>query len=242
MKKSSRKGIPFGKIKYDDEDKYYLVRIVNFQNLNSSDIIIDYSRPNIFNVKSADLFLDFSEKHIYTAPLPYENIYTHTNNRNIQSLTTFINTNIPRRKKLLDDMKEYSNNHCNISNCFNEKLQDLYKNTKILINIHQNDLYNTFEELRCLPALQNGVIIISESSPLNHLIPYNNLIIWCDYNNIIDKTEEVLKNYNEYHNKIFTEDNINILTNMGLENKTTMETALLSAINNKNTCENVAII
>ena len=57
---------PEGKIKYSDNDNY-LVRIDNFKTLNNSDIIIDYSNPNIHNVKICNLFNDFSFKHIYIA-------------------------------------------------------------------------------------------------------------------------------------------------------------------------------
>jgi hypothetical protein len=35
-----------------------------------------------------------------------------------------------------------------------------------MINMHQNDDYNTFEELRILPVLLSNVIVISEVSPL----------------------------------------------------------------------------
>jgi len=228
--RSVPKDTPFGKIKYN-ENKNYLVRIDRFQHLNSSDIIIDYSNPNIFNVKQSGLFSDFSNKHIYVAPTLYENIYINTNNRNLQSLTTFININQLRRKKLLKDIGKSKLNHSNINNCFTKnKLQELYQNTKVLINIHQTPHHDTFEELRCLPALQNGVIVVSEKSSLNHLIPYNDLIIWSDYDNIIEKTKEVLENYEEYHKRIFTKKNIDGLNRMDNENKKVIEDKIVKVI------------
>jgi len=152
--RSVNKGTPFGKIKYN-ENENYLVRIERFQHLNSSDIIIDYSNPNIDNVKQSGLFSDFSNKHIYLAPILYKTLHINNNNRNIQSLTTFININEPRRKKLLENISKSNLSHSNINNCFDKiKLQELYQNTKILINIHQTPHHDTFEELRCLPALQ----------------------------------------------------------------------------------------
>lgn len=167
-----RKDTPFGKIKYG-ENKNYLVRLENFLQLNLCDIIIDYSNPNIFNVKESGLFNNFSNKHIYVSPIVYENTYIDTNNRNIESLTTFLNINEPRRKKLLENISKYNLSHSNINNCFDKiTIQELYQNTKVLINIHQTNYHDTFEELRCLPALQNGVIVISEKisiKPLNSL-------------------------------------------------------------------------
>lgn len=226
--RSVQKNTPFGKIKYN-ENKNYLVRIDRFQHLNSSDIIIDYSNPNIFNVKQSDLFSDFSNKHIYVAPSLYENLYINNNNRNIQSLTTFININEPRRKKLLENINNSNLTHSNINNCFDKiKLQKLYQNTKVLINIHQTPHHDTFEELRCLPALQNGVIVVSETSPLSHLVPYNELIIWTDYDNIINKTKEVLEKYEEFHKEIFKKENMDILNMIDDVNKKSLEDKIVN--------------
>jgi len=213
---------PIGEIEYGT--KKYHVRIYNFKTLNLSDVIIDYSLPNIYNVKKSNLFNEFSNKHIYISPSIYKNIYTNTNNRNIISLTTFININEPRRKQLLEKIQKSNLKHENINNSFNKlKIQELYQNTKVLINIHQTDHHDTFEELRCLPAIQNGVLVVSEKSPLNNLIPYNDMIIWCDYDDIIDKTKEVLDNFEKYHSLIFTTKNVDKLYKLDMENKNEIE-------------------
>ena len=212
---------PKGIVEYG-ENKYY-IRIENIYNFENSNIIIDYSKPNIYNVESSNYFEEFSKKHIYISPSLYE-ISVSSLNRNIYSLSTFINVNEPRRKRLLEKMNENNMNHKNINNCFQKTdIQALYRSTKIVINIHQTEHHDTFEELRCLPALQNGAIVIAEYSPLHHLIPYKEMIIWTDYDNIISKTKEVLKNYEKYYNSIFTESNIQLLENMDIENKNTLE-------------------
>jgi hypothetical protein len=129
-------------------------------------------------------------------------------------LTTFINTNEFRRRNLLNEIKNKNISHSNVNNCFESKeLENLYLNTKILINIHQTDHHHTFEELRVLPALLCGVIVICEDSPLKEEIPYNKYIIWANYENILNKTIEVSENYNFYYSKIFenNDDTISIL-------------------------------
>lgn len=207
-------GTPCGNVK--DNNELYLVRLCNYPVLNAADIIIDYSNPNIYNVSTCHLFNEFSKKHIYISPTIYERYYIKEN-RSIVSLTTFINTNETRRNALLNKLKENKNhiNHINVNNCFEKnKLQDILRYTKILINIHQTPHHNTFEELRVLPALESGVIVISEKSPLNELIPYNDLIIWVNYEDIIDKLNEVIQNYDQYHEKIFSIQNRNILSNL----------------------------
>ena len=71
--------------------------------------------------------------------------------------------------------------------------------------------------------MQNGVIVVSEKSPLSDSVPYNELIIWTDYDNIINKTKEVLENYEEYHKNLFSKKNIDVLNSMDDENKKVME-------------------
>ena len=230
VKKNGRGILPHtqvGKIIYD-QTQHYLVRIEKFNQLNSCDIVIDYSIPNIFNVKESELFDDFSKKHIYIAPSLYKkNI--ENRERTIHSLSTFIDVNEPRRKALLEKISESNLNHINRNNCFDAHvLEEVYQNTKILINIHQTPHHDTFEELRCLPALQNGVIVVAEKSPLNHLIPYNDLIIWSDYDNIIEKTAEVLENYDDYFKKIFTNENMELLYKMDDKNKNNLEDKIIN--------------
>lgn len=219
---------PVGKIEYDNNKCYY-VRVVEIDKLNEGDIVIEYSNPNIYNINSIESYNKLSKKTIYIAPIFYKNNYINLKNRNNDVITTFYNENEPRRADMINIIKSKNLNYKNINTCFDkDDLQKLYQNTKILINIHQTSHHDTFEELRCLPALQNGVIVVSEKSPLNHLIPYNELIIWADYDNIVNKVEEVLENYEEYYKQIFSEKNIDILYNIDIINKKNMEDKIAS--------------
>jgi hypothetical protein len=203
---------PTGNINTNDGDNY-LVRIDNFDKNKLNNIIIDYSIPNIINIRESNLFKEYTEKNIYIAPVLYEKKWGKKE-RDINCLTTFINTNEPRRHNLLNEIKNKKILHSNVNNCFESKeLENLYLNTKILINIHQTDHHHTFEELRVLPALLCGVIVICEDSPLKEQIPYHEYIVWANYENILNKTIEVSENYNFYYNKIFEnkDDTISIL-------------------------------
>jgi hypothetical protein len=215
-------GTPVGNIDDGDNSKY-LVRIDQFDNLNNSDIVIDYSIPNIHNVKTCAKYNSFSKKHVYISSSIYEPYFDKAN-RNIITLTTFINTKEPRRAVLLNKLIT----HTNIHNCFDKsELQNILKNTKILINIHQTPHHHTFEELRILPALECGVIVISEKSPLNELIPYNNLIVWADYDDIIEKTKEVKENYDFFHNTIFSKENMTLLSELKQKNYEVLQHAIV---------------
>ena len=202
-----------GKIPTNDNN-FYLVRISGYNELNSADIVVDYSIPNIRNISTSNNYNSFSEKLLYIAPVIYNYELTNfMNKRDLDVLTTFINTEEPRRHKLLNNIRDNNINHKNVNNCYEKtSLKELYLNTKIIINIHQTEHHHTFEELRCLPALLNGVIVISENSPLNELVPYNEFIIWTSYYKIIDTLKDVINNYEFYYNKIF--NNTTSLENM----------------------------
>jgi hypothetical protein len=123
--------------------------------------------------------------------------------------------------------------HKNINNCFDKQvLRMLYNRTKILINIHQTEHHHTFEELRVLPALQCGVLVISERSPLNNLVPYNEFVIWSEYDKICDKVNEVVNNYDYFFDLIFTKNDVTKLVELDKTNyKTICETIEASLIN-----------
>ena len=40
------------------------------------------------------------------------------------------------------------------------------------------------------------------------------VIIWSTYHEIVNKTKEVLDNYDTYYNQIFTQQNINLFNNL----------------------------
>lgn len=225
---------PIGKIKYDN-NKYYFVRVVDIDKLSKGEIVIDYSNPNIYNINSIEIYKELSNKLTYIAPIIYKGNYINVKNRNNDMMTTFYNENEPRRKRMIEIIKSRKLNYKNINNCFDkDELQKIYQNTKILINIHQTNEHDTFEELRCLPALQNGIIVLSEESPLNNTIPYNDLIIWSSYENIVDKAIDILENYEKYYSLVFNKDNILLLNNMDKENKKVMEQKMMNNLKIEN--------
>jgi hypothetical protein len=190
-----------GIIKTNDLDNY-LVRI-DFNSMNDADIIIEYSIPNIENITTSNLYPEISKKLVYIAPALYDQNWVEKN-RQINVLTTFIRTCEPRRAQLLEKLKQQNITHINVNDCFEKKrLEDLYSNTKIIINIHQTDHHHTFEELRVLPALLCGCIVICEDSPLKELVPYHNYLIWVKYDEIVETCIEVQNNYDHYYNQLF---------------------------------------
>ena len=176
----------------DKPSETYAVRMLDLDYFDSkSHIIVDYSCPNIKNLESSLI----KSKMVYVSPMIYP-VYEKDSIRTIDTLTTFFNPNLPRRRKLLDILGDH---HVNRNDCFNkDELFKLYTSTKILINIHQTEFHHTAEELRILPALACGVIVIAEDSPLKETIPYYESVIWVSYDQIVSKTREVFENYEVY--------------------------------------------
>lgn len=183
----------------------YLVRLANFSKLQSSDVVIEYSQINQFNVRQNPDLASYISKTFCVSPALYplsENSLSTSHPRPFNTITMFGNPNEPRRKKFLATLASFKVNSQNINNMF-EGIDDLYRKTMILINIRQTDHHDTLEELRILPALRSGVIVISERAPLIEKTRYSKYIIWGDLDELPALTIEVQKNYKFWHEKIF---------------------------------------
>jgi len=185
----------------------YILRICRLEELLKAYMVIDYSPINVYHLKSTGLYPELQKKHYCIHPCFFGNNNISKEGRTINTLTTFYNPDIPRRRELI---KRLPIEHKNVQTCYGEYLQELYSITKILINIGQTDYHHTFESLRCLPALQEGCIIISEkntSELIREQLPYNNMIIWCELKDIHKCVENVIKNYDAVWDEIFIKNN-----------------------------------
>jgi hypothetical protein len=209
---------PVSKIPFNG--KQYTVYMEMIDDFQQNDIIFEYSKPNIKNIEISGLYPDLLTKLQYISACVYKNVIMTTISKTVNTLTLFgEDSNITtRRSQKLQEINNLLDNHRNETSCFGDELKTLLENTKILINIHRSDYENTFEEIRVLPALQQRVLVVSEISPLTELVPFNPLIIWATYDNIVQKTKEVLDNYETYYNSIFTQQNINLLNNLHNQN------------------------
>lgn len=82
-------------------------------------------------------------------------------------------------------------------------VEDVYSAAKIVINIRQTDGYDTLEELRVLPALRCGAIVISENAPYAEKTAYSQFVIWGTLQEIPDLVLYVESNYEKVHKSIF---------------------------------------
>jgi hypothetical protein len=202
----------------DSDGNQYLIRIDKFKYFNELNYIIEYSYPNYHHISTSHIFNDYLKKNIVIEPILLKPEFSNLNKT--ETITLFSNNVSQRRDILFNKLRQVNNNIKIISDCFDgDCLTDQYRKTRIMINIHQTDHHHTFEELRVLPALSQGVVIISENVPLKELIPYNEFIIWSDYKNLTETLKNVEENYDYYYNKLFNKKLTNLLNDLSNDNK-----------------------
>jgi hypothetical protein len=183
-----------------DGDQKYLVRIAEYEKLNSADAIFDYSRINLLNIKSSPSLKQFSKKTYCVSPSLYP-IWTDASNRS-GIITLFGNPNASRRKNFLDMLVRHNIEYENILGVY-FGVNKIYQKAKIVVNIRQTDSYDTLEELRVLPALRSGAIVVCESAPYVEKTAYSKFIIWGALHDLPRIIVEIEQNYEKVHQRIF---------------------------------------
>ena len=198
--------IVYGDIDLLDGTGKYLIRIPNYKYYVSLDGTIEYSVPNIANISTNTQFDDYLKKAIYVAPTIYDSGDFSVGAR-VKTITMFSSNQSNRRSDFSSRATQEKLDIVNVQGVFHkDHLQNIYKDTKIMVNIHQTDHHHTFEELRVLPALLNGVIVVSEEVPLKEKIPYGDFIIWASYEDIPRVVKDVQANYDHYYKEIFMDE------------------------------------
>lgn len=182
----------------------YLARLMDYELLKKFDFIIDYSRMNLANIHGIEKYRDLQDKLLYISPSLYQLSCApnYARRRNFIVITNFGSSEQPRRKLFLEAMRAKKIPIQNIQTWY-EDAEELYARTRILVNIRQTDHHDTLEELRVLPALRSGVIIISELAPYKELSRYSEFIIWGALDELPEIICHVRDNYEATWNSIF---------------------------------------
>eukprot|EP01040_Poterioochromonas_malhamensis_P014997 gene14997-16699_t len=189
---------------------YYRLRIQNLEKYLISDLIIEYTQPNVYHMKSSRLLPPVIEdKVVYVPSLQYDYIVEENDNRGNSNLIRPLNiistcSKIAGRRQQAFKMLEWKGitvtNFRNLSQA--EDLKRVFSTAKIVLNIHQTDYHHTAEEFRLLPALLRGAVVVSEDVPLRETIPYHRYIIWTNLTSLPDTLKEISKNYQAYYDRI----------------------------------------
>ncbi len=193
-----------GVIPINPSGSNYLVRLAHLEKLQAADLIIEYSRSNIKNIKTSNQFPSILKKMAQISPTLYPLVKVNQLNdkRSIACATLFRNMNEPRRKSFFESLLAHQLPVQNVNNVF-DHIENTYAQIKVLVNIRQTDHHDTLEELRVLPALRCGVIVVSEEAPLIKECRYSDFIIWGKLAELPALIQDVLDNYDAFYKKIF---------------------------------------
>ena len=178
----------------NEKNEPYYPLFHNYNRIQNNNIIIEYSATNYEICNLHKLEIDFIDKLIYIPPLIYDTPILNNNNR-YKNVVTLHSMN--ERRGIIHEQYKIDS----VGSFDDEVISKTYQNYKILMNVHQSDKFLTIEELRILPALMNGILIISETGPFYDKIPYHEHIIWSEYESLIDTTKNVTQNYEVFKAK-----------------------------------------
>ena len=183
------------------KESYYNV----FKTLNKKINVIDYSEENIPYINNINM-------NSYLLP-PYfivnENNLNTINNINSKfiDITTLYNNNY--RRNIIDNInfnKKY--NILLLDECFHDVRDFYYSKTKIYINIHCSEEHKTMELIRIINLIMHKVIVVTQKSICDDLLFIKDYLITCNEDSHIKiYTEEILRDYAFYYNKIYNNFN-----------------------------------
>ena len=225
---SDAEGAPPSRTPLPDRDGVYLARLLHRPTLAAADLIIEYSHANLRHLQDSGDFNDLLAKTILIAPLLHEPCFRR-DGRDLPALTLFSDAGAGRRGRWLAAAQSGGLPIRNLKRCFDSTaLQAQYRRTRVLVNLRRSDHHDTIEELRILPALQSGVIVVSEDGPLRHTLPYADFIVWAKHDDLIERSADVLRNYDAWHARIFADPALpRVLDAMAGANRSAVESMLL---------------
>lgn len=178
-------GAPAGGIPLPGSAGTYLVRIAGYERLRGFDRVIEYSLPNLANIATCPQFADHLARSVHVAPLLAGEAPAVLDGGRRDVVATFTDSGQPRRRELLARLAGLAIPVRNVTGVYDEAgLRRLYAGAEVVVNVRQTDHHDTLEELRVLPALLCGAIVVSEDVPLRSLVPYERFVIWADYDRI----------------------------------------------------------
>jgi hypothetical protein len=205
----------------------YLARLLHRPTLTLADLVLDYSRANVLHLLDAGGFDDVLAHTAVIAPLLHEHCFTR-DGRDRPCLTLFSDASEGRRGRFLAAARARGLPIRNLKRCFDsDALQAHYRRTRVLVNLRRSDHHDTIEELRILPALQSGVIVVSEDGPLRHALPYARFVVWTRYDTLVEQVADVLRDYDTWHARLFDDPELaQVLAAMTAANRAAVDAAL----------------
>ncbi len=188
-------------------DEYNNIYLINVEQLSVNDRrlkinnypkyinMIDYNKTN----------LKFYNKSFKIYTLPYQINYNEIYNiKKTKTICIIGDSNIPHNRKFILDLLREKNVEVDIISGFNKIRDNQLFNYKIILNIGYNDNYKIMETFRCDRCIYNKMIVISDTKYDIDDYYLKQYVIFEDYSKLTDKIIEVINNYENIYNTLFS--------------------------------------
>jgi len=226
-------GAPPSRTPLPDGGGVYLARVSGLDRLLGCDTVVEYSAANLAHLRRARGFDAYLDKALLVSPLLYDADFSMAQRRR-EIVSLFSDPAEGRRGRLIRAARDAGVIIHNVKRCFDaQRLRRLYRDTRILVNMHRSDDHHTLEELRVLPALLCGVLVVSEDVPLRDSIPYARYVIWSSLDDLPAMVARVHAEYAVWHTRIFQDPELKaVLAQMQADNRAAVAGALSRWVGN----------
>ena len=194
--------------KNDDTSNFYYLNIEQMSHpsyhadinkkINTNINIIDYSEENI-------PFLKQTYNKTYLLPPIFYNTCNKKENKNIDIIS--LSNNLYRRNILKNLQKNF--NITLLDNIFGKERDNLFKKSKVYINLHASEKHKTMELIRIINLLKNNVIVLSQPSIHPDLLYIKDSILFFENMEQLNlMLTSVFNHYSTYYNKLFNTINM----------------------------------
>ena len=189
--------------------------------------VIDYSNENI-------KILNNNSNMIH---LPYQYNDSEVNilkeyikNSEKQYDVAFVGHLSTKRQKIYDELVKKGIKMLHVNNKWGHDRDKSISQAKILLNIHFDETYNIYEPLRCDRWAFAGMPVISENSLHSDTLDINSLIVFGEYDHLVDQIVYNIHNYDQFHKEYLEIYNSHI--NQIKENRKNLAIELKNRIDN----------
>jgi hypothetical protein len=174
------------------------------ESFEKSSAVVDYSALNIERLTDLPELKSHSAKFCAVAPLlgKYSNSREPRNNVTVASM--YGSPERGRRGRMNSMLTEAGIKVHNIHNF--EDYEIAFRDVAILLNFRQVEHFSTPEELRILPALLQGVLVIAEDTPFARQSLCADFLVFAEVSKLASVITDLRSNYSRYWTEIFGGD------------------------------------
>lgn len=174
---------------------------VSFENASA---VVDYSALNVEKVRKSPSLRTISSKFHVISPLLGPCSRELRPREEVIVATMYGSPNRGRRGRIATTLAKAGIEVLNVQNF--ENYETAFQDIAILLNFRQVEHFSTPEELRILPALLQGVVVIMEDTSFARQSLCAEFLVFADERSLSATIKEVQSNYSTYWNQIFEND------------------------------------